>query len=205
MSALPTTSSPPTTRLPAAARRQQLLEVALVAFGRDGFTHTSMNDLAEAAGVTKPVLYQHFRSKRELYLEVLRETGGRMMTDVAKAIAAAPGPRQQVEAGFRAYFEWVARERYGFEVLFAGDTRRDPEFLAELGKVETEFADAIAELILVDGMTQERRRLLAYGIVGIGETTCRHWIANDLDLAPADLAQGVADLAWAGLRGLRAD
>ena len=198
-------SAPPTTRLPAAARRQQLLEVALVAFGRDGFTHTSMNDLAEAAGVTKPVLYQHFRSKRELYLEVLREAGGRMMGDVAKAIAAAPGPRQQVEAGFRAYFEWVARERHGFEVLFAGDTRRDPEFLAELGKVETEFADAIAELILVDGMPHERRRLLAYGIVGIGETTCRHWIANDLDLAPADLAQGVADLAWAGLRSLRAD
>ena len=195
----------PTPRLPAAERRQQLLDVALVAFGRDGFTHTSMNDVAEAAGVTKPVLYQHFRSKRALYLEVLRDAGERMMGDVAKAIAAAEGPRQQVEAGFDAYFGWVARERHGFEVLFAGDTRRDPEFLAELGKVETEFADAIAELILVDGMTQERRRLLAYGIVGIGETTCRHWIAADLDLPPAELAQGVADLAWAGLRGLRAD
>ncbi len=199
----PNSSSTP--RLPAAERRQQLLDVALAAFAADGFHHTSMNELAEAAGVTKPVLYQHFGSKRELYLEVLREVGGRMVDDVAKAIASANGPRQQVEAGFRAYFEWVARERHGFEVLFAGDTRRDPEFLAELGKVETEFADAIADLIVVDGMTHERRVLLAYGIVGIGETTCRHWIAADLDLAPADLAQGVADLAWAGLRGLRAD
>ena len=199
----PNSSSTP--RLPAAERRQQLLDVALAAFAADGFHHTSMNELAEAAGVTKPVLYQHFGSKRELYLEVLREVGGRMVDDVAKAIAPANGPRQQVEAGFRAYFEWVARERHGFEVLFAGDTRRDPEFLAELGKVETEFADAIADLIVVDGMTHERRVLLAYGIVGIGETTCRHWIAADLDLAPADLAQGVADLAWAGLRGLRAD
>ncbi len=199
------TNPSPTPRLPAAERRQQLLDVALAAFAADGFHHTSMNELAEAAGVTKPVLYQHFGSKRELYLEVLREVGGRMVDDVAKAIAAADGPRQQVEAGFRAYFEWVARERHGFEVLFAGDTRRDPEFLAELGKVETEFADAIADLIVVDGMAHERRVLLAYGIVGIGETTCRHWIAADLDLAPADLAQGVADLAWAGLRGLRAD
>jgi AcrR family transcriptional regulator len=199
------TNPSPTPRLPAAERRQQLLDVALAAFAADGFHHTSMNELAEAAGVTKPVLYQHFGSKRELYLEVLREVGGRMVDDVAKAIAAADGPRQQVEAGFRAYFEWVARERHGFQVLFAGDTRRDPEFLAELGKVETEFADAIADLIVVDGMAHERRVLLAYGIVGIGETTCRHWIAADLDLAPADLAQGVADLAWAGLRGLRAD
>ena len=149
--ARPTPSGTP--RLPAAERRQQLLEVALAVFGRHGFHHTSMNDLAEAAGVTKPVLYQHFGSKRELYLEVLREVGGRLMDAVGKAIAAAPGPRQQVEGGFRAYFQWVDRERSGFEVLFAGDTRRDPEFLAELGKVETEFAQAIAELIAVDGMT----------------------------------------------------
>ena len=70
----------------------------------------------------------------------------------------------------------MARERYGFEVLFAGDTRRDPEFLAELGKVETEFADAIAGLIVVDGIDHEHQLLLAYGIVGIAETTCRHWI-----------------------------
>ena len=133
--ARPTSAGTP--RLPAAQRRQQLLEVALAVFGRDGFHHTSMNDLAEAAGVTKPVLYQHFGSKRELYLEVLREVGGRLMTSVGKAIAAAPGPRQQVEAGFLAYFQWATRDRRGFEVLFAGDTRRDPEFLAELGKVET--------------------------------------------------------------------
>ena len=149
-----------------------------------------MNELAEAAGVTKPVLYQHFGSKRELYLEVLRDVGGRMVTDVGKAIADAEGPRQQVEAGFTAYFEWVARERHGFEVLFAGDTRRDPEFLAELGKVETEFADAIAGLIVVDGIDHEHQLLLAYGIVGIAETTCRHWIAADLDLPPEQAGPG---------------
>ena len=174
------------------------------AFGREGFHLTSMNELAEAAGVTKPVLYQHFGSKRELYLEVLRDVGGRMMADVGKAIAGAEGPRQQVEAGFTAYFEWVDRERSGFEVLFAGDTRRDPEFLAELGKVETEFAAAIAPLIVVDGLDHEHQLLLAYGIVGIAETTCRHWLTADLAHTPDALARAVADLAWAGLRGLRA-
>ena len=99
----------------------------------------------------------------------------------------------------------MGRERDGFRVLFAGDTRRDPEFLAELGKVETEFASEIAALIVVPGMTHERRLLLAYGIVGISETTCRHCIDADLDVPTAELAQAVADLAWAGLRGLRAD
>ncbi|MGZ4760193.1 MAG: TetR/AcrR family transcriptional regulator, partial [Acidimicrobiales bacterium] len=174
--------TPATPRLPAAERRQQLLDVALEAFASQGFHLTSMNELAEQAGVTKPVLYQHFGSKRELYLEVLRAVGGRMVTDVGKAIADAEGPRQQVEAGFLAYFTWVARERHGFQVLFAGDTRRDPEFLRELGRVETGFATAISDLIAVEGMSSDHRLLLAYGIVGIAETTCRHWIHADVQL-----------------------
>lgn len=190
-------------RLPAAARRQQLLDVALRLFGERGFHHTSMNDIAEAAGVTKPVLYQHFGSKRDLFREVLREVGGRLRDAVGKATAEAGGPRRQVEAGFRAYFGWVADTRGGFDVLFAGETRRDPDFVREALRVETEIADTIASLIVVEGLSEERRRLLAYGIVGIAETTSRHWLADDLDLGPDELAQQVAELAWAGLRGLR--
>ena len=60
-------------RLPAPARRTQLLEVALEAFAEHGYHLTSMNQVAEAAGVTKPVLYQHFRSKKALYQELLDE------------------------------------------------------------------------------------------------------------------------------------
>jgi AcrR family transcriptional regulator len=192
-----------TARLPAAERRQQLLDVALRVFGEQGFHHSSMNDIAVAAGVTKPVLYQHFGSKRELYLEVLRDVGGRLRDAVGKAVAGAEGPRQQVESGFRAYFTWVNATRGGFDVLFAGETRRDPEFTAEALKVETDIADAIAQLIVVEGLSADRRRLLAYGIVGIAETTCRHWLTNDLSLSADELAGQVAELSWAGLRGLR--
>jgi hypothetical protein len=122
---------------------------------------------------------------------------------VGKSVVAAQGPRQQVEDGFRAYFTWVAETDGGFEVLFAGDTRRDPEFTREALRVENDMADVIAQLIVVDGLSEERRRLLAYGIVGIAETTCRHWLVNDLDLDADILANQVAELAWAGLRGLR--
>ena len=86
-----------------------------------------MNDIAEAAGVTKPVLYQHFGSKRDLYREVLEDVGGRLEETIAKAAAGAPGPREQVEAGFGAYFRFVAQEQDAFQVLFGGDTRRDPQ------------------------------------------------------------------------------
>jgi AcrR family transcriptional regulator len=197
------TERPPTTRLPAAERRQQLLDVALESFSQQGFHQTSMNDIADAAGVTKPVLYQHFGSKRDLFLELLRELGGRLREAVGKAAVEAGGPRQQVENGMRAYFRWVEDHRAGFEILFDGDTRRDREFMSEAAKVEGEIAETIASLIVVDGLEPERQRLLAYGIVGLSETTCRHWLHNKLDITPDDLAAQVAELAWGGLRGLR--
>src|SRR5690242_16718988 len=99
------------TRLPAPARRRQLLDVALTVFAARGYHATSMNDVAEAAGVTKPVLYQHFRSKRALYLELLEDVGGRLQDAIGKATATADGPRDQVKSGFRAYFNFVASQQ----------------------------------------------------------------------------------------------
>lgn len=194
--------TPRTVRMPAAERRAQLLDAALRVFAEQGFHLASMNDIADAAGVTKPVLYQHFSSKRALYLEVLRDVGAQLREEVAKGVAAAPTPREQVELGIAAYFRWVDEFPLGFAVLFVGDTRRDPEFLAESQRVESEMADFIAELIEVEGLTVEQRRMLAYGVVGLAETTCRHWLAHDLELPAETLANGVAQLSWAGLRGL---
>ncbi|MCU0309699.1 MAG: TetR/AcrR family transcriptional regulator [Acidimicrobiales bacterium] len=190
-------------RLPAAERRHQLLATALATFAAAGYHGASMNDIADAAGVTKPVLYQHFGSKRELFLEVLREVGDDLRERVRDATEGAPSPHQQVRRGFEAWFGWVAERRDGFTVLFAGDVRRDPEFMAEAGKVERQIADNIADLIVVDGLSEERRRLLAYGIVGLGESTCRRWLAKEIELDADDLAAQVAEMAWAGLRGLR--
>src|SRR5919204_4170163 len=99
------------TRLPAARRRRQLLDVALREFAAPGLHATSMDQVAGAAGVTKPVLYQHFGSKRRLYLELLEDVGRQLSDAIAKATAAADGPRQQVTAGFGTYFHFVAEHR----------------------------------------------------------------------------------------------
>lgn len=164
-----------------------------------------MNDIAEAAGVTKPVLYQHFASKRELYLEVLADVGGRLRSAIRGAAesAATEGPRRQVEAGFSAWFRWVDANRDGFAVLFDGGSRRDPEFREMVAHAQRERVDTIAEFIVADGLPRDRQRLLAYGIVGLGETTCRRWIEKEIDLDVDELARQVADLAWSGLRGLQ--
>lgn len=196
------TNSPSSARLPAARRRQQLLDVSLGVFAERGFHPTSMNDLAEAAGVTKPVLYQHFGSKRELYLELLEDVGTRLREAIGKATSEAASPREQVERGFGAYFRFVAEHEAAFQVLFGGGTRRDEEFAVHARKVEESVADAIANLIDVPGLPDDERRLLAHGIVGLAEGTSRHWLRDHGPGDPDELASRVAELAWAGLRGV---
>src|ERR1700735_2477696 len=91
-------------RLTAEQRRQQLVAVALQLFADHGYRATTMDDVAEAAGVTKPLLYQHFSSKRALYLELVDSVPHELLPAVGEPTASADGPRQQVEQGFAAYF-----------------------------------------------------------------------------------------------------
>ncbi len=192
-------------RLPAARRREQLLEVALHVFASRGFHQTSMNDVADAAGVTKPVLYQHFTSKRALYLELLELVSHRLMAVIDEATGSAGGPREQVENGLRAYFHFVVDSADEYRLMFGGGTRRDTEFAQEAARLERSIAEVIARLITVHGLAGHERLLLAHGIVGLAEGATRHWLGDDLDLDPDDVATRVADLAWRGLRGIRSE
>ena len=188
-------------RLPAAARRRQLLDSALDVFATRGFHGASMNDVAEAAGVTKPVLYQHFDSKRKLFVELLEDVGSTLGRLIAEATASVDAPREKVERGFAAYFRWIDGNRAAFSLLFGGGVRLDPEFADVVHHVESFLAEAIATLIEAD-LDDEHRRTIAHGIVGLAEGTGRHWLADELDLDPDILGRQVADLAYAGLRGV---
>ena len=194
------TDTAPTTRLPAARRRKQLLDVSLEVFAERGFHPTSMNDLAEAAGVTKPVLYQHFGSKRALYQELLDDVAATLETRIHEATATT-SPRSQVEAGFRAYFTFVAERRSRFTLLFGSRARRDAEFAGTVTRLEASVAEWVASLIDAD-IDDAHRRTLAYGIVGLAEATSRQWVTGALDLDPEELTAQAADLAWKGLRGV---
>lgn len=197
------TERPPTLRLPAPERRRQLMDVAMHAFADRGYHGTSMNDVAEAAGVTKPVLYQHFTSKQALYRELIDHLGSDLERAIMAAVNAADGPRQQVEAGFRAYFRWATGQGAAFRVLF-DDRNSEPELAAAVSKIEMLVADRVAGLIVVEGLTDDERQVLAFGVVGLAESVSRHWL--QLGLGPgadADaFADRVAGLAWSGLRGV---
>jgi AcrR family transcriptional regulator len=197
-------------RLTAEQRREQLILVALELFAHRGYRATTMDDIAERAGVTKPLLYQHFSSKRALYLELVDTIARDLLTAVRRAVMSADGPRQQVELGFAAYFQLVVSNEPEFRLLYGRDHADD----FELGRALRAVEDAIAEAIdpLIDaGLNDDHRRLLAYGIVGMAEGASRRFMAHRPDTdAEADeeaqrLARRMADLAWAGLRSVHAD
>ncbi len=192
-----------TSRLPGPERRQQLLGAARRAFAKTGYHETSMNDVAKVAGVTKPVVYQRFESKRDLYRAVLEDIGERMQASVFHTAAAATTPREQVEAGFSAYIEFVQEDPDGFKLLFSGASREDTEWAEIADGVERSIVSNIAKLLTVDGMSSRHRQTLAYGVVGMAESMVRHW-QNDVShvINPKDLLNDLTTLAWVGLRGL---
>lgn len=192
-----------TVRLPAAERRVQLLQAALSVFAEEGFQTATMESVATEAGVTKPVLYQHFPSKRELFLELLRRVGTDLTETVGAATAAAASGEQMVTDGFAAYFNFVAEHPEEFRLLFGEGVRTDPDFARAVALVENQLADFIAALIDIDELTSAERLMFAHGILGLAEATGRHWIASGATGDVDALASRVADLAWLGLRGRR--
>lgn len=189
-------------RLPADQRRAQLLEVARDRFADQGFHATSMDEIAEAAGVTKPVLYQHFPSKRALYGELLDHTGQQLLQTIVESAGTTQG-RAAVEGGFHAYFKFAATNRQGFRLLLQTSVQDDLEFSRAVTGIVQGITQAIS-LLLDDIPNDEHRMTLAAAIVGMAESVSRQKLwGRDTDIDPDELASWVSELAWFGMRGIR--
>lgn len=188
-------------RLTADARRTQILDVAVDVFGQGGYHGASMNDIADAAGVTKPVLYQHFDSKSDLYRALIDDVGDRMIEAITEATAEAKNGREQTELGFLAYFRWVAQRQDEFMLIYGGGARHDPEFTDQLRIISDRAAEAIAPLIAID-LPPSMRTTLAHGLVGLAAGASRKLIESGEPFDPHEVAGAISSMAWAGLRSL---
>ncbi|MDG2261463.1 MAG: TetR/AcrR family transcriptional regulator [Actinomycetota bacterium] len=185
-------------RLPAAERRDQLLIAALTVFSRDGYHGTSMNDVAVAAGVTKPVLYQHFPSKQSLYLELLSDVGAQLDAAIVEGVRREEKPNDRMKGGLTAYFTFVRDHRAEFELIFGSGAENDPKFNGAVRGIEWSIADHIA-VMLRDLAPPDVAQRLAHGVVGMAEGACRHWLRREPDLEPETLGADLADMVWNGL------
>lgn len=188
-------------------RRQHLLSVARRVFAERGFTATTMDDVARAAGFTKPILYQYFSSKTDLYREIVAQTAARLLSQLEAAVETTTSPRERIEVAFRVYFETVVSEPDAFRILFIH--AHEGETANELRNLELGLVSFIEPYITVE-ISDDHRRQLAAGVVGIAEGTAYAWLVQSrsepthADEA-ARLAARAATLAWGGLRAVTQD
>lgn len=189
-------------RLPRDARRAQLLEAAQHVFVHNGYHAAAMDDIAERAGVSKPVLYQHFPGKLELYLALLETHGNDLVRRVRQAIESTPDNKQRVRAAVGALYEFVDGEGQAFRLVFESDLRGEPAVEKAVESALSSCIDAVAEAVTADaGLDADRARLLAVGLVGLSHVTARYWLDEQRSISREEAVNLMSTLAWKGLAG----
>ena len=191
-------------------RRGQLLLAGRKIFAERGFQATTMDDIAKQAGFTKPILYQYFESKSDLYRQIVSETAQNLLTSLGEAVTSVDAPRAKIEVAFRVYFEMVISETDAFRVLFIHS--HEGEVIGELRNLELVLASFLEPFINIS-ISDDHRRQLAAGVVGIAEASAVTWLEQQATKgwpppSPNEaerLAARSATLAWGGLRAVRQD
>ena len=195
---------PTRSRLPRAERERQAVDAALELFAADGYGAVTMDAVAAAVGVTKPLLYNYFGNKEQLYLACTRRTGEELVDEIDRAVAAAPTPGEALKAALRVFFAFVARDRRAWRVLY-DETLPASGPIAEAmdGYRERLAAPVAAAFRALDGdrtgaLPEAQATALARGQLAAAEAMSRWWLSTDA-LPAADLAELLIDVLEPGL------
>jgi AcrR family transcriptional regulator len=189
-------------RLPRTARRAQLLAAAQDVFVNNGYHAAAMDEIAERAGVSKPVLYQHFPGKLELYMALLDSHVDELVSRVRGAIGSTTDNKLRVHAAVAAFYDFVDGEGQAFRMVFESDLRSEPQVARAVERATTDSVDAITRTITADaGLDEPRARLLAVGLVGLSQVTARSWLADDRKVPKEEAVALISNLAWRGIGG----
>ena len=189
-------------RLPRHERRRQLLDAALEVFVSQGYHAAAMDEIADRAGVSKPVLYQHFPGKLDLYLALLDQSVDELVETVRNALRSTSDNKQRVAATFSAYFEYVASEGQAYRLVFESDLSNEAAVRERIARGQRECAEMISQMVRQDaGLDDDEAHLVSVGMVGLAQVTARYWLSTR-DHIPREAAeQLIARLAWRGISG----
>jgi len=195
-------AAPRGVRMPRGERRAQLLAAATDVFVNNGYHATVMDDIAERAGVSKPVLYQHFPGKLTLYLALLERHTDELVRRVREAIEETHDNWQRVRNAVRVYFDFVDSDDKAFRLVFESDLRNQTTVQAVVERMYTACVQTIAQAVAADaGLDANRAWLVAVGVVGISEDSARYWLTRRHELPKEEAVALTASLAWKGLAG----
>ncbi|NKQ57485.1 TetR/AcrR family transcriptional regulator [Amycolatopsis sp. K13G38] len=187
-------------RLPRTERRAQLLAAAQRVFSANGYHAAAMDEIAEQAGVSKPVLYQHFPGKLDLYIALLESHVDELVGRVEGALASTTDNKQRVQAAVGAFFDFVNGDAGAFKMVFESDLRGEPAVQEAVDRATSASVNAITETITADaGLNEEKARLLAVGLVGMSQVSARFWLAHHSTMSREEAVDLTATLAWRGI------
>ena len=185
-------------------RRAQLLEVARRVFGTSGFHAVSMETVAKEAGVTKPILYDHFPSKKELYLALIDADLAVLHEEVRKALVAPIGNRERIRASFQAYFDFVDEHAEGFRLLMQETVGAEDEFRLRVAQVRDQILSEVADLIVRESsgrLDRERAEIVALALIGMVETVAQREPGGH-SAKRLEAVDVLVRLAWRGITEL---
>ncbi len=191
------------------ARRAQILAIAQELFARDGYHHVSMDDIADRAAISKPVLYRHFPSKLDLYLEVVDHRGQALLSAIDGALGTVDVDetrgRQVVRAVVRAYVEFVEQAGDSSTLLFESDVTRDSDVRQRVEQASATAAESICKgLRELAGLPTAHAELLAVALVGLARVAATSRYRSQ-DVTIDDTVDLITQLAWRGVAGFVKD
>src|SRR4051812_4033293 len=189
-------------RLPRSARRKQRRAAGQEVFVANGYHAAAMDDIAERAGVSKPVLYQHFPGKLELYLALLDTQAEALADTVIAALAGTTDNSQRIHAVLSAYFGFVDRSDHdgAFRLIFESDLVNEPAVRQRVESVTEKTMLAVADTVASDtGLSTAEAQLLATALTGAAQVAARWCLAEDRPISQDDAIRLLESLLWRGI------
>ncbi|MGN9811856.1 TetR/AcrR family transcriptional regulator [Micromonospora sp. BQ11] len=195
-------SAPTFRRLPRAVREQQMLDAAVRVFSRRGYHAASMDEIADDAGISKPMVYAYLGTKEELFVACLHREGTRMMQAIAGAAAPDLPADERLWRGLRAFFGVVGAHRDGWAVLYR-QARAEQPFAGEIATMRARLVEVVVGM-LDHALRAEGREVgetdlevVAYALVGATESLA-DWLADHPEADPEKTATRMMNAAWLG-------
>jgi AcrR family transcriptional regulator len=162
-----------------------------------------MDDIAERAGVSKPVLYQHFPGKLDLYLAILDAGIEDLMAAARAALTGTTDNATRVSAMINAYFTFVEDPGGAFRLVFESDLSNEPAVRQRVDAADLALARLSADVIAEDtGLSDDGALLLASGMQGMVQVAARRWLRGGADqVSREEAAELISSLSWKGISG----
>jgi AcrR family transcriptional regulator len=193
------------TRLPRAERERQVLAAARALFAGRGYGAVTMDDVADAVGVTKPLLYMYFGNKERLYLDCMEPAARDLRDAVAGAVAEAGRPADALELGVRAFFSFVDRDRDAWRVLFDETLPAGGEVARRVAEHRERLEALVARLVVARlpgrgrGRAAVEAEALSTALLGAAESLARWWLRTGA-LSAGESAELLIETVDPGLR-----